>query len=128
MLNFQSICFGQRHSNFTYSDMELIRCISRLARQHQQQCENYCNGYGKVAGKMYYTGAIDDYARRKYGANVQDGNPNNADINVFDCAAGKIEDKINGLIKADLRYRVQYQRDPRGATIRLYYEREYIEL
>lgn len=133
MLDLQSIYFGQKHRDFDHESMELVKKIKRLAKQHQRQCENSCNGYGVVKGQIYYTGCIDDYARRTYGQNVKD-RCIEENSNIFYLEAGKIEDKIKLLIEAvDVHpiiknWKVEFQGDPRGATVKLYYNGDYIEL
>ena len=137
MLDLQSVYFGRKHLDFDYKDMELIKKIKRLAQQHRRQCENSCNGYGRVKGQIYYTGAIDDYARREYGADVKDGCIGEDD-NIFDQESGRIQEVIYRLLsninldKYSLwlvkPFKVEFQGDPRGATVKLYYEGEFILL
>lgn len=141
MLDLQSVYFGQRNKDFNYQDFDLIKKIQRLARKHQKQCEYSCNGVGYVNGKVYYGGAIDDYAKRQYGANVKSAYMGDEEGSIFDKEAGKIEEKIksllgiNHLVMPDKdnsfiadKYRVEFQRDPRGATVKLFYDGDYIEL
>lgn len=120
----QAIYFGQKHADFDYKDYAIIQRIARLSKKHQRQCENSCNGQGVVNGQIYYNGSIDDYAKRTYGYNVKSAYVND-DESIFDVEAGKIEDKINRLIK-DTRFKVEYQGDPRGYTVKLYYEGDFI--
>ncbi len=140
MLNLQSIYFGQKHKDFDFKDMELIKKIKRLATKHQKQCENSCNGYGTVKGQVYYNGTIDDYAKRTYGLNVKSAYLDNEET-VFDKEIDHLEAKIKSLLGishcvfpikdkgfiAD-KYRLDFQHDPRGATVRLYYEDYFINL
>jgi len=126
-MELQSVYFGQRHPDFDYKDIELIAKIKRLSRKHHKQAENSCNGYGIVKGQMYYTGAIDDYARREYGQGVKDGCIGD-DGNVFDAEADRIQDKIIALIANNKHFTVEFQGDPRGNTVKLRYDGEYIEL
>ena len=141
MLNLQSIYFGQKHADFDYKDFDVIKKISRLAKKHQRQCVNSCNGVGYVNGQCYYNGTIDDWARREYGQSVKSAYlDKDCEESVFDNEAGKIEDKINKLIDemhndprrrkflGQIIWKVEFQGDPRGATVKLYYEGDYIEL
>ena len=145
MLNLQSVYFGQRHKDFDYKDFDLIKKVSRLAHRHQIQATNDCNGYGYVGSQSYYGGQIDDYAKREYGYNVKSSYIDNTEETIFYKEMEKIEEKINSLIakankeklfpngvytyKKDLPYfGVEYQGDPRGNTVKLYYEGDFIEL
>jgi hypothetical protein len=138
MLNLQSVYFGQKHKDFDNKDYDIIRKVSRLAKKHQQQCVNSCNGEGFVNGQRYYSGMIDDYAQRTYGQNVKSAYFDDSEESIFDIEAGKIEDKINKLVyqfnyKKYALWRVkplkiEYQGDPRGNTVKLFYENDYIEL
>ena len=126
METLQAIYFGQRHAGFNHDDFAILQRIARLSKKHQRQCENSCNGIGAVNGQMYYGGQIDDYARRKYGYNVKSAYVDkDCEESIFDIEAGKIEDKINRLIK-DTKFTMEYQGDPRGWTVKLFYDNEYI--
>lgn len=128
MLNLQSIYFGQKHPDFDYVDFQLVRKISRLAKKHHRQAENSCNGVGVVNGQVYYGGAIDDYAKRQYGYGVKSAYTTDDELDIFTLEQDKIEDKINALLKDKGKFRVEYQSDPRGLTVKLYYENDFIEL
>ena len=129
MLNLSSIYFGQKHKQFDYRDFDIIKRISRLARKHQAQAVNECNGVGYVKGQCYYMGGIDDYAKRTYGQNVKDAYlDKNCETNVFDKESERISDKIDSVIKNNTKFKVEYQGDPRGNTVKLYYEGDFIEL
>jgi len=128
MLNLQSIYFGQKHPSFDYKDFDLIKKVQRLARKHHRQAENDCNGEGFVNGQHYYTGNIDDYARREYGQGVKSAYIDNSEESIFYKEMEKLEDKINNLVKSNLNFKVEYQGDPRGNTVKLYYEGDFIEL
>ena len=141
MLNLQSIYFGQKHPSFDYNDFDLIKKVQRLARKHHRQAENDCNGEGFVNGQHYYAGNIDDYVRREYGQNVKSAYVANSEETIFYKEINNIEAKIKSLLgishieaedneggfMAD-KYRLQFQHDPRGATVKLYYEGDFIEL
>jgi len=123
MLNLQSIYFGQDHKNFDSNDYDLIRKISRLAHKHHRQCENDCNGEGFVNGKFYRCDGSTP------GAYMADN-----ETTIFVKEINTIENRINKLIdKNDVHpiikgWKVEFQHDPRGATVKLYYEDSYIEL
>jgi len=137
MLDLQSVYFGQKHKDFNYQDFDLIKKIQRLARKHQRQCENSCNGEGWVNGQFYTCAAIDEQNCQYKSAYIFE----DEDLNVFDLEISKIEEKIKSLLgvnhlvspdkdggfSAD-KYRVEFQGDPRGATVKLFYEVAYIEL
>ena len=125
MLTLEAIYFGQRHADFNYKDYAILQRIARLSKKHQRQCENSCNGYGIVNGQMFYGGQIDDWARRKYGNNVKNAYLNATENSVFDYEIEKIEDRINRLIK-DTKFIVEYQHDPRGYTVKVFYENDFI--
>ena len=121
----QAIYFGQKHADFDYKDFAIFQRIARLSKKHQRQSVNSCNGYGIVNGQMYYGGQIDDYAKRTYGYGVKSSYLDNCEESVFDKEISKIEDKINLLVK-DTRFTVEYQGDPRGWTVKLFYEKDFI--
>lgn len=133
MLNLQSIYFGQKHKDFDYKDYDLIRKVARLAHRHQQQAVNDCNGEGFVNGQHYYSGNIDDWARREYGQGVKSAYIDNSEETVFNKEMEKIEERINKIIEQHatftkgLKFAVEYQGDPRGNTVKLYYEGDFIE-
>ncbi len=130
MLNLQSVYFGQKHKDFDYQDIEFIKKIKNLAKQHQKQAENSCNGEGWVKNKRYYSGVIDDYVKRTYGQGVQSAYIDNTEESIFIKEQEIIEIKINSLIAGFNKkgYRVEYQGDPRGATVKLTLDGDYIEL
>ena len=138
MLNLQSVYFGQKHKDFDLKDYDLIRKIQRLARKHQRQAVNDCNGEGFVNGQHYFVGNIDDWARREYGQGVKSAYIDNTEETIFTQEMGKIEDKIMWLcgyttIKPiqkvrETKFTVEFQGDPRGNTVKLYYEGDFIEL
>ena len=132
MLNLQSIYFGQKHPNFDYKDFDIVKRVSRLAHKHLRQATNDCNGEGFVNGVHYYSGNIDDWTRREYGQGVKSAYIDNTEETIFYKEMKKIEDKINNIIKQTTvlretsKFRVEYQGDPRGNTVKLYYEDEFI--
>jgi hypothetical protein len=134
MLNLQSIYFGQKHKDFDYEDFIVIKAISGLAKKHQRQCENDCNGTGWVKNVYYYNGNIDDWARREYGQGVKSAYIDNTEETIFYKEIARIEARIKSIIeKWDCHpivksYKVEFQHDPRGNTVKLYYEGDFIEL
>ncbi len=143
----QMIYFGQNNPDFDYKDLDLVLKVKRLAKQHQRQCENSCNGYGVVKGQVYYSGMSygqepGEYEKREYGYNVKSAyiHPEGHDYeeeNVFDEEIQKIESKIDGLFLGvgeethripGLKFKVEFQHDPRGNTVKLYYNTRYIQL
>lgn len=131
MLDLQSIFFGQNNLEFTVNDYDIIRKIKRLYHKYQRQAENSCNGIGYVRGQVYYCGNIDEYAKRQYGYNVKSAYITQADLDegesIFDKEMERISDKINSLIKYIPQFKVEYQGDPRGYTVKLYYNDELIK-
>ena len=122
----QAIYFGQHHADFNYKDFAILQRIARLSKQHQKQATNSCNGYGIVKGQMYYGGQIDDYAKREYGYNVKSSYlDKDCEESIFDKEMGNIEDKINKLIE-NTKFTVEYQGDPRGWTVKLFYDKDQI--
>lgn len=101
-----------------------LKCIRTLAKRHQAIAVMECNGFGKLNGKTYYNGAIDDYARRTYGPNVRsayitietDGYIDNTDQTVWSKASDKLESAIEELARV-CGMTVEFQGDPRGATV-----------
>lgn len=129
MLNLQSIYFGQRHSQFDSNDYDIICKVKRLYHKHQRQCENDCNGIGYVKGELYYTGSIDDWARQKYGQHVKSGYVDD-NTTVFYAEIERIEAKINNILLRHMppvKFKVEFQHDPRGNTVKLFYRNEVIE-
>ena len=116
MLNLQSVYFGQRHSNFDYTDFDIIKKVSRLSHKHHRQAENNCNGEGWVKSHFYRCDGSTD------GAYISE------DQTIFNYEMGLIEVKIERLIANKPKFKVEYQGDPRGCTVKLYYEGDFIEL
>lgn len=127
MLNLQSVYFGQKHPNFNYKDYDLILKILRLARKHNRQATNDCNGEGFVNGQHYYAGGIDEWAKSQYGQGVKSAYIDNSEVTIFNAEMDRIETKINKLITGNPKFSVEYQGDPRGYTVKLSFEGELIE-
>ena len=130
------IYFGQRNKDFDYKDFNIIKKLKRLYLKQHKQCENDCNGYGYVKGQMYYTGSIDSYAKREYGYNVKSGYVSENET-VFYAEIDKLEGKINKMLCQFVldKYalwrvkplKVEFQHDPRGLTVKLYYNGNLID-
>lgn len=117
---FYLIKLGQTCPALEWEDWSTIYRIKKLATKYQQQATNSCNGYGIVKGKMYYTGPIDDYAKREYGHNVQNGYVTN-DLTIFDNELNRIRESIYKLINTlTIKCRVAIQNDPRGQCVKLF--------
>lgn len=134
MLNLQSVYFGQKHEDFDYKDFDVIKKIQRLARKHQRQCENACNGEGWLNGQYYYAGTIDSWIKQQKPF-VLSAYVTNSETTIFEEAIDKIEAKIDYICskhsksgKPSASFNVEFQHDPRGATVKLYYEGDFIEL
>lgn len=124
-------------------NITVLEKIKRLARKHHRLAEMSCNGVGTIKGVTYYNGAIDDYARRTYGQNVKQALIQfvDADMDIFEIEQGRVSDKINALVK-ELNgggptaspngvlgaWKVEYQGDPRGNTVKLYCCERWINL
>jgi len=128
MLNLQSIYFGQKHLTFDFHDMLVIKSIARLAHKHQVQATNDCNGEGWVNNQRYFNGKIDDWAKREYGQDVKSAYIDNTEETIFIKEMDKIETKIEKFIENKPCFKVEFQGDPRGNTVKLYYEGDFIEL
>lgn len=136
-MDYQSIVFGQKHKDFSYDDFELVKKVKRLAKKHQRLAEYSCNGVGWIRGVCYYNGAIDDWAKKQYGQGVKSAYIVD-DEAVFDVELSKVRGKIFALlglrvgkgltVPAVEKWRVEFQGDPRGNTVKLFYENDYIEL
>ena len=143
MLDLQSVYFGQKHKEFNFKDIDLVKKIKRLASKHLRQAVNSCNGYGVVKGQMYYNGMSygqpsGEYERREYGYTVKSAYMKDEEETIFDNELDKIQDKIDKLVyqfnhdKYALwsvkPFKVEYQHDPRGNTVKLTYNGSYIDL
>ena len=105
----------------SWEQVKIIEGLTRLAKKHHRLAEMACNGEGVIRGVHYYAGAIDDYARRQYGPWVKSAYIKD-DVSIFDIESDKIHDKIINLVHAlGDKFEAQFQGDPRGATVRLYF-------
>ena len=93
--------------------------LRRLSIKHHRLAEMDCNGEGVIRGIHYYTGPIDDYARRTYGYGVKSAYLLNSETTIFDVESEKVFDKINGICNR-LGLRVEFQGDPRGYTVKVF--------
>ena len=100
-------------ARYVFGFMEL----QRLAKKHHKLAEMDCNGEGVIRGVHYYNGTIDDYAKRTYGYGVKSAYLKD-ETTVFDVESEKVQDKIKKLAQ-DLRLDVEFQGDPRGATVKI---------
>lgn len=95
--------------------------IRRLARKHNRLAEMDCNGEGVIRGVHYYSGGIDDYAKRTYGNGVKSAytttDPNKT---IFEIEGEKVEGKIKKICES-VGFDVEFQGDPRGYTTKLSY-------
>src|SRR5271157_3678671 len=95
-------------ANFNYDDLKLALKIKRLAKAHQRQCENSCNGEGYIRGSFY---------------TLSDENSFIKDVSVFEMETDKIQGRIEKLLdKYKGIFSVEFQGDPRGATVQLSYK------
>lgn len=103
--------------------------IRRLAKKHHRLAEMSCNGYGYVNGQSYYNGTIDDYARREYGYNVKSAYVED-DVDVFDVESERVQKKIADIVNFKLGkdWHVEFQGDPRGNTVKLFFKDRYIDI
>ena len=100
-----------------------IKAIGRLAKKHNKLAKMECNGAGVIRGQSYFGGRIDDWARREYGHNVKSPYLTDGETTIFQFESEKIERKILALIEGTL-LTVEFQGDPRGATVRLFYKNQ----
>ena len=142
----QMIYFGQNNPDFDYKDLDLVLKVKRLAKQHQKQCVNSCNGYGVVKGQVYYNGMSygqepGEYEKREYGYEVKSAyvSPDeNNEETIFDEEIDKAQDKIHELVYKHNHdkyalykvkpFKIEFQHDPRGNTVKLFYNTRYIQL
>lgn len=116
MLQLSSIYFGQKHPDFDYKDMDVIKQVRRLARKHNRQCENNCNGDGYIKGSYYRLDNDKAYIKEDY--------------NVFDQEIDRIERRILYILNplVNLKWKITFQHDPRGNTVKLFYDGDYVDL
>lgn len=96
--------------------------LRRLANKHHKLAEMDCNGVGVIRGQAYYSGGIDDYARREYGHNVKSAYSEVPEVDtpsIFQIESDKVESKIQGICDR-LGLRVEFQGDPRGYTVKVF--------
>lgn len=121
---------NDKHNNA----VNLCLVIRRLANKHRRLAEMSCNGEGWIRGQRYYGGAIDEWAKREYGASVKSAFPYrnydvNADVSVFDQESDKVEAKITDLVKQlGVGWMVEFQGDPRGWTVKLSYNGRSVDI
>jgi len=113
MLNLHSVYFGQKHPDFDYKDMDIIKRVGRLARKHHRQAENDCNGEGYIKGEFYRCDNEKAYIN---------------DETVFYLEGLKIANKIRAIVNNTEKFTVEFQGDPRGNTVKLDYEGDFVDL
>jgi len=98
-----------------------IRSLRRLIPKLHRQYENACNGLGYVPYRgLFYTGAINDEAKRRYGDDIQSGWISNG-LTVFSVEATQLRLKINQVVGTmGFNVSVTFQDDPRGWEVRLF--------
>ena len=73
--------------------------LRKLEKEIHQQTTNSCNGVGIVGGYTYYTGQIDDYARREYGHYVKSAYIDlDNDVTIFDTTIEKLQEQVKKII------------------------------
>ena len=91
--------------------------IARLARKHHRLAETACNGEGAVNGRWY-----------RLDGSTPDAYPV-PDVSVFDLATEKVEAQIQNLVALlGEGWRVEFQGDPRGWTVKVYHENRLLNL
>lgn len=105
--------FARRHPRFSTDDLNLAKKIKRLMTQHTRLAEYDCNGEGWVRGKKYRTDSENAYV--------------NANITIFYAEMKKIEQKIRSMLKGKRSFSVEFQGDPRGWTVKLFYGKDMID-
>jgi len=104
--------------NLTKAEVKKLR--SYTAQLHRQ-CENSCNGHGRIPYRgNFYTGTIDDWAKKEYGHDIQsayyfDGN----EETVFDIEIERLEAIIDKIVSDIPGVTVEFQHDPRGWEVKL---------
>lgn len=115
MIDIESIVFGQKHLKFDYENYNTAKKIQKLARKHRRMCEMDCNGEGWIKGNFYRCDSVNGFI---------DGDNEKT---VFLAEIESIEEKIETLIK-NSAFTVEFQRDPRGSTVRLKYENDTVDI
>lgn len=103
--------------------VELLTVIDRLAKKHHRLAEMECNGEGWLHGKHYYAGTIDKQNSQYTSAYITEHRT------VFEAETGKVEAKIADLVrKLGAGWRVEFQGDPRGNTVKVFKGNNLVEL
>lgn len=111
MIKLESVYFGQRNPEFGYDDYAIAKKVKRLAAKHLRLCEYDCNGEGWVKGKFYRCDNSAAYVGEE---------------TVFYVESLAIEGKIEKIITDN--FRVEFQHDPRGSTVKLYYNNDIVDI
>jgi hypothetical protein len=123
------------NDGMTSEAWEALQKISRLAKKHNRICEMYCNGKGYLKGKVYTLGTPEGQEVSGYVEGTEEAN-------VFYQELEKIESKIKGIMPISTfhmvgddykewenTYEVKFQHDPRGYTVKVFYnDREISDL
>ena len=113
---FNWIQFGKNNPQFEYEDWKIILKVARLAKKHHRQCENDCNGAGFLKG-VHYTTAFQP--KEEHNGVIKSAYVNE-DITIFDREIERLETLIDKLLfERSADFKVEFQRDPRGATVKL---------
>lgn len=97
--------------NISMENVELYITLSKLAKQHQLQSVNDCNGKGYVPRKGYFSFVAEGIYKSAYLTE-------DCETNIFLEECYKIEEKIRELTKNSI-FNVEFQGDPRGYTVKL---------
>jgi hypothetical protein len=107
--------------------------VRRLAKKHHRLAEMSCNGCGYVKGQNYTTALSfgnkpDAYHVREFGYGVKSAYlTEDAENDVFDVESERIETKIKALCDK-VGFRVEFQGDPRGNTVKLFNGERQVEI
>jgi len=104
------IQFGQRHPKFTFEDFQTVQTLKRLYLKHHRICGYLCDGVGWIMGKKYTIDTKGYYV--------------NKTKSVFDVEVEKLENTIRDMLPE--KYSLNFQRDPRGNTVKLKYDDDLI--
>jgi hypothetical protein len=91
--------------------------IRRLAKKHHRLAEYSCNGEGVVGGRFWRLDNPSAFSLDKDGC----------EVDVFDIESERIEAKIKALCDK-VGFRVEFQGDPRGNTVKLSYNGKFVSI
>ena len=104
---------NDKHNNFV-NDLLTLR---RLILKHHRIAEMSCNGEGSIRGTFYSW----DNSRFAKSPAISD------DLNVFDVESDKVETKIKAITER-LGLRCEFQGDPRGYTVKVFYGDRFLDI